>query len=96
MEDTKQTENRPHKPVASSSPAFENAPRPEDYTTLQEWNDAYWDWAKRDMHRYIDETWDDIFKRAWKNDPVLSKLWLIVPMLVAVLVAVLFSIFYIK
>ena len=52
----------------------EPSPKPEDYPTLQEWNDAYWDWAKRDMHRYIDETWDETFKKAWNGDPKLHYL----------------------
>lgn len=55
----------------------EEAPKPEDYPTIQAWSDAYWDWAKRDMHQYIDDTWGATFKKAWKSDPVLKYLPLI-------------------
>ena len=67
----------------------EEAPKPEDYPTIQAWSDAYWDWAKRDMHRHINETWDVTFKKAWNSDPLLKYLPLIMGLVAGILACVL-------
>ena len=41
---------------------FSTAPKLEDYPTIQEWNDAYWEWAKQDMHKHIDNIWKERFE----------------------------------
>lgn len=64
----------------------EEPPKPEDYPTIQAWSDAYWGWAKRDMHQYIDDTWDATFKKARKSDPVLEYLPLIAGLIAGALV----------
>ena len=72
-------------------PKQRTSPRPEDYPTLQDWSDAYWDNAKKEMHEYIDKTWDDTFKKVCKQDPLLRYFPLVVGLVAGVL-AFIFSV----